>query len=69
MLVVPVFVASAVCVVAVTLGTVCGTLVAPCIGWCLSASCRCAVDVCLIASNLSSRGGVEGDEGADVGEY
>ena len=69
LLVVPVFVASVMCVVVITLGAVCGTLVASCTGWCLSASCRCVVDVRLVIGNLSTRGGVEEDEGADVGEY
>ena len=69
LLVVPVLVAGVMCVVVVTLGTVCGTLVASCAGWSLSASCRCVVNVRLMISNLSTRGGVEEDEGADVGEY
>ena len=69
MLVVPVFVASVMCVVAIAVSSVCGTLVASCTGWCLSASCRCVVDVRLVVGNLSARGGIEADEGADVGEY
>ena len=65
----PVLVAGVMCVVVIALGPVCGTLVASCTGWCLAASCRCVIDVRLVISNLSTRGGVEEDEGADVCEY
>ena len=62
-------VAGVMCVVVVASGPVCGTMFVSCTGWCLTASCGGVMDVSLVISNLSARGGRGEDEGADVSEY